>query len=470
MAYLIGVFVYLAILLAVGWWSSRKVQTGDDFLVAGRGLGLPVMVGTLLATWIGSGSIIAGAGLAYRKGFSALWFDVGVWAGILLLAFIAPRVRRFAGYTVADILEARFGPASRIMGSLVVIVAYTAIASYQFKAGGMVLNVVTGISAETGMIITAAVAILYTVLAGLISVSYTDLVNGIVIIFAILFATPLLFVSVGGTAGLRASVPPEHFQVFGTMSPLEAFGYTIPTLLLLLGESNMYQRFYAARDVRTARRAVWWWVGGTVVVETAIVLLAVLARAGFPEINPETAILQAARYGLPTAAGILLLAAVVAIIISTADSFLLAPATSIMHDFYRRFINPDASDRTLLVGSRVVVVLLGLLAFIQGRFFETVLAMAIYAYTVYGCGLTPTLMAAFFWRRATGVGAVSAIFTGLVVTIVWEASGKPLGLPTVYPALMLSVAALVLGSFLGGREEVRGSIGEEIVFGRSEGR
>jgi len=159
------IIAYLMILIAVGAYRSRQVRTQDDFMVAGRRLSTRVLVGTLLATWIGSGSIIAGAGLAYDRGLSALWFSAGVWAALAILYLIAGRARRFGQYTVPDILEARYNSWARVLGTLVTIVAYTAIVSYQFRAGGMVLNLVTGISVDEGIIITAVFVIGYTVLA-----------------------------------------------------------------------------------------------------------------------------------------------------------------------------------------------------------------------------------------------------------------------------------------------------------------
>ncbi|MFH1893984.1 MAG: sodium:solute symporter family protein, partial [Candidatus Zixiibacteriota bacterium] len=180
MVYFWTIIAYLLLLIAVGAYRSTRVKTQDDFMVAGRRLSARVLVGTLLATWIGSGSIIAGAGLAYDKGFSALWFDAGVWIAIIILYLIAGRARKLAQYTVPDILEIRYNKYARVLGTIVTVVAYTAIVSYQFRAGGMVLNLITGISVDYGIIITAAFVIGYTVLAGMISVAYTDVVNGII--------------------------------------------------------------------------------------------------------------------------------------------------------------------------------------------------------------------------------------------------------------------------------------------------
>ncbi|MGB2696386.1 MAG: sodium:solute symporter family protein [Candidatus Zixiibacteriota bacterium] len=448
MIYFWFILAYLLFLIFVGAYRSRMVKTQDDFMVAGRRLSAKVLVGTLLATWIGSGSIIAGAGLAYKKGFPALWFDAGVWVAIVILYLVAGRVRRFAQYTVPDILEARYNQYARILGAITTIVAYTAIASYQFRAGGMVLNIVTGIPVDQGIIITALFVIGYTVLAGMISVAYTDVVNGIVMVIGIAFAIPFLINHAGGWSSIVNVLPKEHFQVLGDMSIFEALGYSLPTMLLLLGESNMYQRFFSAKDENTAKRSVIGWIFGTIIIETAIVVLAIVGSAIFLGIEPEMVILHSARFGLPQIIGCVMLAAIVAIIVSTADSFLLVPSTNIIRDIYQRFINPQASQKKIVLYSRIVVVLLGIIAFVQVRFFTTILEMAIYAYTVYGVGITPAVMAAFFWKRATAAGGVSSIAAGMITTILWKALGNPWGIPTVYPPLILSLSCLIFVSLL----------------------
>jgi len=448
MTYFWFILAYLFFLIIVGAYRSRLVKTQADFMVAGRRLSAKVLVGTLLATWIGSGSIIAGAGLAYRRGFPALWFDAGVWVAIVILYLVAGRARRFAQFTVPDILEARYNQYARVLGAITTIVAYTAIASYQFRAGGMVLNLVTGISVDQGIIITALFVIGYTVLAGMISVAYTDVVNGIVMVVGIAVALPFLIKNAGGWSSIVNALPKEHFQVLGDMSIFEALGYSLPTMLLLLGESNMYQRFFSARDERTAKRSVVGWIFGTIILETAIVVLAIVGSALFLGIEPEMVVLHSARFGLPLIIGCVMLAAIVAIIVSTADSFLLVPSTNIIRDIYQRFINPKASQKKIVLYSRIVVILLGIVAFVQVRFFTTVLEMAIYAYTVYGVGITPAVMAAFFWKRATAAGGVASIGAGMITTILWKLLGNPWGVPTVYPPLILSLSCLIFVSLL----------------------
>ena len=453
MLYFWAILIYLLILIGVGAILSRRVKTQTDFMVAGRRLPAAVLVGTLLATWIGSGSIIAGAGLSYEKGFAALWFNAGVWVAIIVLYFIAGRARKLAQFTVPDLLEIRYNKVARILGSITTIIAYTAIVSYQFKAGGMVLNMVAGIPIDQGIILTAVFVIAYTALAGMISVAYTDVVNGVVLLLGFIIGLPFLLKLAGGWGNVVATLPPDRFQVLGTMTIWEALGYSLPTMLLLLGESNMYQRFFSAKDEKAAKASVLGWISGTIFVETLIVILAIIGSSIFIGINPESVILHSVRHGLSPVIGCVLLAAIVAVIVSTADSFLLVPSTNIMRDIYQRFINPNVSQKKMVLYSRIVVIALGIVAFVQVRFFTTVLGMALYAYTMYGVGITPAVLAAFFWKRATPTGGVCSIASGMVTTIVWELLKKPFDVPTVYPALILSVSSLVIISLLSARPE-----------------
>jgi SSS family solute:Na+ symporter len=454
--YLTAVIVYLTCLAAVGFWRSRQVQTGDDFLVAGRSLPASVLVFTLLSTWIGSGSLFAGAGLGYRAGFPALWQSAGAWVGIALIYFIAPRVRRIAQYTVPDILELRYGPAARVLGTVTIVLAYTTIAAYQFRGGGRLLNLVSGIDPVTGALITAAFCIAYTAFAGMLSIAYLDIGNGVMMLLGVGLAVVYLIGHGGGVAPSLAALRPDQITLFGTMSPREAIALFLPTMFLLLGEANMYQKFFSAKSERAAKLAVIGWIVGTILVETLIDSVGVfgsVALRGLSTGESETIVVRVALDVLPTVLGVLLLCGAAAIIVSTATSFLLTPATNLLRDVYQRHINPAASDRQVLAYTRVLIVVLGIVGFVAGNFFPTILAMALWAYTMYGAGITPALLAAFVWPRATRAGGVASIAVGMATTLLWEiialmrgTGGNAvylLGLETVYPALFLSIAALV---------------------------
>ena len=457
--YLSAILGYLGVLAAVSVWYSRRntsATTGDDFLVAGRSLPAYVLVFTLLSTWIGSGSLFGGAGLGYRVGLAALWQSAGAWVGIALIFFIAPRVRRMAQYTVPDILETRYGPPARVLGTITIVFAYTAIAAYQFRGGGRLLNLVAGIDADTGAVITAAFCVGFTALAGMSSVARLDVINGLTMLAGVGAAIVYMLGGLGGVSAAAAALRTDQLTLFGSMAPGQALAIFLPTLCLLLGEANMYQKFFSARDERAARGAVAGWILGTIVVETLIVgigLLGSLAQPGLGVADSETIVIRVAVGVLPTLLGVLLLAAAAAIIVSTANSMLLSPATNLVRDVYQRFLNPTASERQIVLLMRIAIVVLGLLGLLAGSLFPTVLAMALWAYTMYGAGITPALLAALVWPRATREAGICSIAAGMSVTLLWElvavgrgsvsAPAYILGLQTIYPALLASVGTLI---------------------------
>lgn len=421
----IVVLAYPLILIAMSVWRSRSVGSHADFALAGRSVPVALLIGTLVCTWVGSGSLFGGAGLAYREGLAELWFSFGGWVGMIVAFFLAARVRRIAQFTVPDLLEQRYNSAARVLGSIAIILAYVTIAAYQFRGGGWILSIVTDgkISPETGMYITCAAIVAFTALAGMLSIVTVDIFNGIIIVGGILFALPYMIFANGGVSEVFSRLPAEHLTPLGRHNAIWAIGVAMPTLLLILGESGMYQKFFSAKNERAARQAVVGMTVGIIVIETALALLAIVGRAVYPDLleqtsmigraASETIILYIARYGLPLLGGALLLAAAIAIVLSTGNTFLLVPSTSVSRDIYERYVNPKASDRAKLNVQRAFVVIFGGLGLLLLTQFETVLSMALYAYSLVGASMTPALLAAFLWKRATAAGGVACIAGGL---------------------------------------------------------
>ena len=451
---LTAVLLYLFVLVGVGAYRGRRVRSGDDFLVAGRALPARVLVFTLLATWIGSGSLFGGAGLGYRAGFAALWQSAGAWAGIALVYFLAPRVRRIAQYTVPDILELRYGPAARVLGTVTTVLAYSTIAAYQFRGGGRLLAAISGVDPDTGALITMLFCVVFTALAGMLSIAYLDVGNGLLMTFGVTLAAAFLVGDAGGPGPALEALRPDQVSLFGVLGPQASLALFLPTMFLLLGDANMYQKFFSARDERAARLAVGGWIVGTIVVETLIDSTGVFASTlvpGLTEAQSEEIVVRVATDVLPGYLGIVLVCGAAAIVVSTANSFLLTPATNLVRDVYQRFVDPSVSGARLVLCTRVVVVALGVSGYAAGRFSSTILAMALWAYTMYGAGITPALLGALLWPRATPAGGVASILAGMGMTLAWESPGLvrgayPLGLETAYPALALSIGTLIVVS------------------------
>src|SRR6266404_5876966 len=191
MIYAIVLAVVVGTLCLVTIIKTRSVKNQADFLVAGRKLPWPVLVFTLLSSWIGAGSLFAGGENAYRNGFVALWQPAGGWLGLILIAAIAGRARRFAQFTVPDLLETRYNTAARVLATVAIVISYTMITSYQFKAGGDILHLIfPSVNHTTGMYIIAAFGIAFTALAGMASVAYLDVIIGSLVTVIAIVAVP----------------------------------------------------------------------------------------------------------------------------------------------------------------------------------------------------------------------------------------------------------------------------------------
>ncbi len=471
--FIIIIGLYLVGLTIMNFWQSRKVKSQDDMMLAGRSLSMTKMVFTLICTWIGSGTFIAGAEFAAKAGWSALWQPVGAWIGIIIIYFLAAKIRTFGQYTVGDILEVRYGPVARIFGAFAIIISFTVIVSYQFKAGGYILNAISDgqIPINQGLFIAFVFVTVFTVIGGMVAVANTDLPNGIIILTSTIIATPLVMLAVGSWDKLTAILPETHFQVFST-----AFGgnpyLKIPAiglsgLLLLLGVQSMYQKFYSAKTPAEAKKAAGLWVIGTIIVETVVIVMAVYAAAYFwKDISAGTmdhaaVIVNAAKKMIWLPVGVLLLGAATAVVISTGMNYLLSPTTTILRDIYHRFINDKASDRKVIILQKFFILVLGCVAFLLAWKMQSVLESAFFAYTIYGVAITPALLAALTSKRVTKMGGLISIISGTIMTIllklsgyIWPSimepvgnpNGDPFGIPIIYPALAVSLLSLVLVS------------------------
>ena len=467
MTYLVIILLYLFTLIGVGIYKSNRIKTQADFAVAGRSLSPWILVGTMLATWIGTGSILGNAGKTYDTGMAALILPIGGTLGILLLTRIAGKVRSYEKFTVPEIIGDRYGSAARLLSVIALVMAYMVIVGYQYNAGGAVISTIftdeTGrilISVEMATIIAAIFIIAYTMLAGLVSVAYTDVGNGIIMTITLLIAFPVLWFKAGGWNGMEAAFAAtgrsRHMQFFGVYSGLEILNFCLPPFLLVLGDANMYQRFFASKNAESAKSATVILVFAVLAIELLIIASAWVSASMIPDAEVgKHVLIYSARRLLPTFLGAIMMTTIVGIIISTADSFLLVPATTLMRDVYLNYINPNASEKMIVLLSRLLVLGLGILAFIVSKSFaesEGFFERALYAYTIYGAGITPALVAALFWKGATKEGAVASITFGTIVTLLWKEipdmwTWLPIGIygsvDEVLPAIFCSVIALV---------------------------
>lgn len=476
MIYSIVSVAYLVLLVGVIIYKSKQVKSEEDFTVAGRGVPVYMLVGTLICTWIGSGSLFGTAGLSFRSGFGELWFSAGAWIGIAIIYFIAERVRKISKITLTDLLEQRYNHTARILGSVTIIVAYLVIAGYQFKGGGRFISILSNgaIDLQTGALITCVVVIAFTALAGMVSIVSIDIFNGVVMIVAMLLTLPFAISAHGGMSEVVNTIEkshPEYLSLFEGHDVWWIMGIILPTFLLLMSESSIYQKFASAKDSKSAKQAVIGMLVGVVLIEFVMCAIAVVGYAIYSEdprffladgsINramSEEIILRIGFEQVPAIVGSMLFAAGVAIILSTGNTFLMVTSTNLYNDFLKpNFYKSETNPKKAIRAQQISIVIFGLLAYALVTQFETVLEMAFISYTMIGASIAPVLLASFFWKRVTPTGGVASMIAGMSVPIInkiLEVTGTSISVLPVdtdyvaIPSLAASLTMLIVVSLL----------------------
>ena len=451
MGYLIAISVYLLALVIYGLViAHKKVKTADDMVTGGHRIPFIILVGSLLATWCGGGGITGSAGVVYSGG---PWVGAITFAappiGIILLYFIAGKVRKSNKVTVPEIMEARYGKAASIISALCVMLAYVGVLATQLKAAADILVLLcssSGVELSHGLALTicTVVIVVITVGGGLVSVAYSDAISALIMIGGFFLAIPFL-ISVANSQG--AVLPPEKTTITGGMSGVEILGYFLPSLALMLGDQNMLQRFASAKNSDEAKKSNIGMFIGEILVVASIIALVTQAAKLYPSLEtPSNVIFQVAVDYLPLAFGALVMCACMAFIVTTADSYLLSSATNLTNDIYEKYIRKDATDKQKMLVLRVTIVVFSAIAVALTLYFPTVLALQMTAYTMYGAAITPAILFALFSKRVTPAAGLAGIIVGGLATIVWTLMGTPGGVQCAIVAVPASVIAILLVS------------------------
>lgn len=432
MSYIIAIGAYLFLLMIYGLViAHKKVKTADDMVTGGHRIPFIILVGSLLATWCGGGGITGNASIIYNGG---PWVGAITFAappiGIILLYFIAGKVRKSNKVTVPEIMGARYGQSASIISAVCVMLAYVGVLATQLKAAADILVLLcssSGVEISRGLalVICTTIIVVITVGGGLVSVAYSDAISALIMIGGFFIAIPIL-ISVANAQG--AVLPPEKTTLTGGMSGWELLGYFLPSLALMLGDQNMLQRFASAKNSTEAKKSnIGMFIGEILVIVSIIAVVTQAARL-YPTLDtPSNVIFQVSVDYLPMAFGALIMCACMAFIVTTADSYLLSSATNLTNDIYVKYIRKDATDKQKMLVLRGTIVVFSVIAVALTLYFPTVLSLQMTAYTMYGAAITPAILFALFSKKVTPAAGIAGILVGGLATIVWTLMGTPMG-------------------------------------------
>ncbi|MSO35272.1 MAG: sodium:solute symporter family protein, partial [Acidobacteria bacterium] len=413
---LIFLLVYTVGLTAFGVWIGRRVKVPADFFVAGRSLTWPLVGGTVLAANIGAGTTVGAAGLAYRDGISALWWNGAVGIGTLVLAlWVGPKLWALASarghFTVGDFLEDRYGATVRGVVAVLISVGALAILAAQLIAGAAVLEVVAGLPRWQGVAIGGIAMTVYFTAGGLLSSAWVNALQLVVLLGGFLVAVPMVLAKVGGLDAIAAApgVPATFWD------PMYSAGVSSGwTLLILLTPGfiispGLVQKAYGAIDARTVRIGLGIAAGAQILFSFLPVLLGMAARVNHPDIASANVVLPTVVLNeLPVWIGALGLAAIFSAEVSTCDAILFMVSTSSSRDLYQRFINPGASPEQLLRVARGAALVGGVLGMLLALQLATIIDALRIFYSLLSATLFVPVAGALLWPRAGSREALTA--------------------------------------------------------------
>lgn len=441
---LLGILSYLALQLAIGLWTSRKVRNETDYILAGRSLGLGLASFSIFGTWFGAESIQGAAGAMYTNGLSGASADpFGYVVCILLVGLIFARPLWNRGFTTfGDLFRARYSAGVERFVILLIVPTSVIWAAAQVRAFGNVVSHASGMPLGWAITAAAAFVVLYTSVGGLLADAWTDLVQGLAIIVGLMALASVLLVS-GDLQGAWQQVPPERLALLGDGTEpwyalLEAWAVPVVGSMLAV---ELLSRVLGCRSANVARRACF--VGGGLYLAVGLIP-AVIGLCG-PYLVPDLADAEqlvpalASRH-LGTWLYVPFAGALLSAILSTVDSCLLAGSSLVTHNIVLP-IWPNVSERAKLRLSRAGVLSLGALAWMLALRSESIKGLVEFASAFGSAGVFVVACFGLFTRHGGPLSAWVALCTGFVV---WG-TGAWAGWPAPYvTALGMSCAAYLL--------------------------
>ena len=455
------VVVYLLGCIGIGIAASKKVLgSRDEYWVAGRRIGTLVNAMAIMAALASGGSIIGVMGLAYSQGIPAtLALFTGAIIGFPIASFLVARpLRNFGRYTITDFLGYRYpSPVVRYLVPTLIVIAFVIYIVAQLKAAGITAVALLGIPYETALVLSALVFITYVSFGGMIAITKTDVIQGLLMLVVIVGTAMVFIRRVGSPLEIMrqaVAVAPELGQVIN--QPVSSYlGYFVIWATAIPVIPHIVMRVFTAKDAKSARLSLnIAMLAYSVVILAAVLVIVPVGRADFPGLaDADQLFLRVMETQFPPIVRGIAVAAVLAAVMSTTDALLLACSSAIAHDILGRFLRGRANERilaTVRVGSTWLI---GILALIWALSPPELISQF---YTA-GVGLlssslfVPTI-AGLWWKRANRTGGVAALVAGAVVYGLGVFGGINIGVPPVIAALLASAAGMILGGLFGDPE------------------
>ena len=449
--------IYLALTVVIGLIFFLRTRGGGDkaYFLGGRKMGAWVSALSAGASDMSAWVLMGLPASVYALGMGKTWIAIGLGIGYALSWIIeAPRLRRFTiesddSITIPQYLTNRFLSGSKLLQVIcaaIFLVAYTVYCASSLKACGTLFNTVLGMDATKAMYIAAAIIFAYTFLGGFSAVCWTDFFQGMLMLMALL-AAPLAALAVMNASGSHAAYPAGYWDFFGEsaggwQSIVSGLGWGLG----YFGMPHIIIRFMSIRSQHEVKKSAAIGITWTVIILTASVAVAAIGRTFLGEIkDSSTVFITLVRRIFPPVLSGVVLSAILAASMSTADSQLLASASAFASDVYKPILRKKAGDKEMLIVSRVVVLIIAACALMIAANPKsgTIMGLVENAWGVFGAAFGPAILLSLFWKRFNYAGAVAGILAGAGVDILWLIFLSGTGVYEIVPGFLAGLVAAV---------------------------
>ena len=434
---LISIIAYMVAMLLIGYFAFKKTENLSDYMLGGRKLGPAVTALSAGASDMSGWLLMGLPGAIYASGLVEAWLAIGLTVGAYLnWFFVAPRLRVYTevsneSITIPSFLENRLKDRTgllRIVSGIIILIFFTFYVSSGMVAGGVFFESSFGLEYRTGLLIVSAVVLAYTFFGGFLAVSYTDFIQGIIMFLALILVPTFGIFLTGGVSETVASIKEVDPQLLNLVSGATFLGIlsSVAWGLGYFGQPHIIVRFMAIRsskETKNARRiGIGWMILSLLgAISTALVGIAYYHQnTGETLIDNEAIFIALGQVVFHPLIGGLMLAAVLAAIMSTISSQLIVTSSALVEDLYKAVIKKNASEKHYVFLGRmavlVVAIVAGLFAWTKN---ETILDLVAFAWAGFGAAFGPIILLSLYWRKLTTAGALTGMISGAITVIIW---------------------------------------------------
>ena len=470
---IVAFLAYVAIVLSIGFYAYLKTKNATDYFLGGRELSPAVSAISAGASDMSGWVLLGLPGYAYLAGLEAAWISIGLVIGVAAnWMLVAKRLRIYSALlddavTLPTFLQRRFAdqtPWLKVIASISILLFFLFYVGSGLIAGGKLFNEVFGFDYHIAVFVSVTLILVYTLFGGFLAVSWTDVFQGLLMLLA-LACVPVMVISQSGGVGEFTSqisqTNPELLNIFtdanGDALELMFIVSTMGWGLGYFGQPHILARFMAMRSASETSKAASIGIFWAAVCYLLAIIVGLSGVAYLPDLLPDSEKVFITLTGLifhPLIAGILL-AAILAAIMSTVDSQLLVCSSSLAEDLYPLMVKKQLSTENRLQVGRIAVVVLALCATLLAMQPDSkVLDVVSYAWAGLGASIGPAILVSLYWKKMTSSGALAGIVVGGLTVIVWsQLQGGIFDLYALVPGFIFSLVAITLVSILDKKPE-----------------